>query len=111
MHEEKVEKEGEKKTKKRGRQGDKPQQEAKRHTIHTHTRTSVTHTRRVFVCVCARLRGSLHEREGERQRKGGRVTRRLGEPPPLLSSSPSLSLLSYLPSPLPSSLSLCGAGV
>lgn len=53
MHEEKVEKEGEKKTKKRGRQGDKPQQEAKRHTIHTHTQA--LHIRAVCLCVCVRI--------------------------------------------------------
>ena len=91
-----VEEEGEKKTKKGGRQGDKPQQEAKRHTrLHIHTH-------RVFVRVC--LRGRLREREGERERKGGRVTRRLGEPPP--HSSPPLPLFLSSPPLLPSSLSL-----
>lgn len=87
-----MEEKGEKKKKKGGRQGDKPQQEAKRHTL----------THRVFVCVC--LRGRLRERQGERERKGGRVTRRLGEPAP--PSSPPLPLFLSSPPLLPSSLSL-----
>lgn len=102
VQEEAVEKEVEKKTtKKRRRQADKPQQEAKRHTfIHIHT-----------VCLCVFLRGRLHDWESERERKGGRVTWRLGEPPP--SSSSPLPLFLFLP-PLPPPLlplSLCGAGV
>lgn len=62
MHEEKVEKEGEKKTKKRGRQGDKPQQEAKRHTIHTHAHKRYTYAPCVCVCVRASKRESARTR-------------------------------------------------
>lgn len=70
-----------------GRHGDKPQQEA--------NDTQQVHTLE-FVCVCVhaqrreRLREQASEREGK-GRKGGRVTRRLGEPPPS-SPPPSLSL-------------------